>query len=249
MVKLLLLKCNGVVIKTQDYKENDKLVWIFTEELGKITAIAKGAKRSKSKFLASTLPLCYGEYLLFKGKSLFNLQEGKINKSFQGLLDNLDKLTYSTYICELIDIALLEGESNKLLFKEFVTTLYLLNTDAIEYETLIRSFELKLLKATGYGLELDYCTSCKKKINVTNYISLTSFGGICEECNNEHGAYISKGAYNALKFLSKTPSDKIYKLNLSKDIKKEIEKISTFVVSSNYARKPKSLEMLNYIKE
>lgn len=246
---LSLFKCNGVVIKTQDYKENDKLVWLFTEELGKITAIAKGAKRSKSKFLASTLPLCYGEYLVFKGKSLFNLQEGKINKSFQGLLNNLDKLTYSSYICELIDIALLEGESNKLLFKEFVTTLYLLNSDAIEYEILIRSFELKLLKATGYGLDLDYCTSCKKKINATNYISLTSFGGICEECNNEHGVYISKGAYNALKFLSNTPSDKIYKLNLSKDIKNEIEKISTFIVSSNYARKPKSLEMLNYIKE
>ena len=249
MVKLSLFKCNAVVIKTQDFKENDKLVWLFTEEYGKITAIAKGAKRSKSKFLSITLPLCYGEYLVFKGKSLFNLQEGKIRNSFQGLLNNLDKLTYSSYICELIDIALLEGEKNKSLFKEFVTTLYLLNTDAIEYELLIRSFELKLLKATGYGLDLDYCTSCKKKINVANYISLTSFGGICEECNNEHGIYISKGAYNAIKFLFNTPSDKIYKLNLSKEIKKEIEKIDTYIISSNYARKPKSLEMLNYIKE
>lgn len=249
MVKLSLFKCNAVVIKTQDYKENDKLVWLYTDELGKITAVARGAKRSKSKLLASTLPFCYGEYLVFKGKSLFNLQEGKINKSFQGLLNNLDKLTYSSYICELIDIALLEGESNKLLFREFVITLYLLNTDAIDYELLIRSFELKLLKATGYGLDLDYCTSCKKKINVTNYISLTSFGGICEDCHNEHGTYISKGAYNAIKFLFNTPSDKIYKLNLSKEIKKEIEKISTFIISSNYTRKPKSLEMLNYIKE
>jgi len=249
MVKLSLFKCNGVVIKTQDYKENDKLVWLFTEELGKITAIARGAKRSKSKFLSITLPLCYGEYLVFKGKSLFNLQEGKINNSFQALLNNLDKLTYSSYIWELIDIALLEGEKNKLLFKEFVTTLYLLNTDAIEYELLIRSFELKLLKATGYGLDLDYCTFCKKKINVSNYISLTSFGGICEECTKENGTFISKGAYNAIKFLFKTPSDKIYKLNLSKEIKKEIEKIATYIISSNYARKPRSLEMLNYIKE
>ena len=48
----------------------------------------------------------------FKGKNLYNLQEGKIINSFQGLLDNLDKLTYSSYICELIDICAEEGEVN-----------------------------------------------------------------------------------------------------------------------------------------
>ncbi|WP_143314680.1 DNA repair protein RecO [Clostridium sp. HBUAS56017] len=249
MVLLSLFKCKGVIIKTQDYKENDKLVWMYTDTLGKITIIAKGAKKSKSKHLAATLPLCYGEYLVFKGKSLYNLQEGKIINSFQGLLDNLDKLTYSSYICELIDIALLEGESSGWLFKEFITILYLLNTDAIDYEMLIRCFELKLLKATGYGLTLDYCTICKKKISSTNYISLSYYGGVCDACNKEHGLFISKGAYNALRFLLNTPSDKIYKLNLSNDIKKEIEKVTTLIISSNYSKKPKSLEMLNYLKE
>ena len=187
--------------------------------------------------------------MLFKGKSLFNIQEGKIVNSFQGLLENLDKLTYSSYICELIDIALIEGEKNPWLFREFVTTLYLLNTDAIDYELLVRSFELKLLKATGYGLILDYCTSCKKRMSVGDFISLSSFGGICNECRKEYGIHISRGAYNALKFLTNTPSDKIYRLNLTKEIKKEIEKVTFSIISSSYSKKPKSLEMLNYIKE
>ena len=249
MIILSLLKCNGVVIKTQDYRENDKLVWLYTDNLGKITMIAKGAKKSKSKLFASTIPLCYGEYLLFKGKSLFVLQEGKINNSFQGLLDNLDKLTYSSYICELIDIALVEGEKNIQVFKEFLTTLYLLNTDALDYELLIRYFELKLLKATGYGLNLDNCVCCGKKINVSNYIDVSNFGGICESCIRENGMYLSKGAYNSLKFLINTSPDKIYRLKISNDIKKEIEKITFYIISHNYAKKPKSLEMLNYLKE
>ena len=249
MIILSLFKCNGVVIKTQDYRENDKLVWLYTDNLGKITMIAKGAKKSKSKLFASTIPLCYGEYLLFKGKSLFVLQEGKINNSFQGLLDNLDKLTYSSYICELIDIALVEGEKNIQVFKEFLTTLYLLNTDALDYELLIRYFELKLLKATGYGLNLDTCVCCGKKINVSNYIDVSNFGGICESCIRENGMYLSKGAYNSLKFLINTSPDKIYRLKISNDIKKEIEKITFYIISHNYAKKPKSLEMLNYLKE
>ena len=93
-----LFTTRAVVIKTQDFKENDKLVWFYTKNMGKITAVVRGAKKSKSKFLSLTLPLCYGEYLMYKGKNLYTLQEGRILNSFQGLLDNLDKLTYSSYL-------------------------------------------------------------------------------------------------------------------------------------------------------
>jgi DNA repair protein RecO (recombination protein O) len=249
MLFLALHKINGVVIKTKEFKENDKLVWLYTDNLGKITTIAKGAKKSKSRLFSLTLPLCYGEYVLFKGKNLYNLQEGKIINSLQGLLENLDKLTYSSYLCELIDICVEEGEVNKSLFKDFITCLYLLNTDALNYEILLRSFELKILKATGYGLDLENCVVCNKKILVSSYISLSQYGGICENCEKQHGIYISKPAYNSIKFLIKTPMDKLYRININDDVKREINKVTSYIISSNYSRKPKSLEMLNYIKE
>ncbi|NOW07894.1 DNA repair protein RecO [Clostridium beijerinckii] len=249
MVNLSIVETKAVIIKTQDFKENDKLVWFYTEKLGKITAIVRGAKKSKSKFLALTLPLCYGEYMVYKGKSLYTLQEGKIIQSFQGLLNNLHKLTYSSYLCELIDIACADNEINMELFKTLITTLYLLNTDALDYELLIRAFELKLLKTTGYNLTLNNCSICRKKISSSNYISLSHYGGICDECPKEHGVFISKGAYNALRFLMNMDIDKLYRLNLNHEIKSEIEKVITFLVSNSYAKKPKSLEMLKFIKE
>ena len=136
---MALVKTKGVIIKVQDYKENDKLLWMYTEELGKVTCIAKGAKRSKSQLLSVTLPLCFGEYLLFKGKNLYNLQEGKIINSFQGLLNNLEKLTYSSYLCELIDICVESDETNATLFKEFMVCLYLLNTDVDDQSSLLNN--------------------------------------------------------------------------------------------------------------
>ncbi|ABR33030.1 DNA repair protein RecO [Clostridium beijerinckii] len=249
MVDLSIVETKAVIIKTQDFKENDKLVWFYTEKLGKITAIVRGAKKSKSKFLALTLPLCYGEYMVYKGKSLYTLQEGKIIQSFQGLLNDLHKLTYSSYLCELIDIACTDNEINMELFKTLITTLYLLNTDALDYELLIRAFELRLLKTTGYNLTLNNCSVCRKKISSSNYISLSHYGGICDECPKEHGVFISKGAYNALRFLMNMDIDKLYRLNLNNEIKSEIEKVITFLVSNSYAKKPKSLEMLKFIKE
>jgi DNA repair protein RecO (recombination protein O) len=249
MINLSIIETKAVIIKTQDFKENDKLVWLYTEKLGKITAVVRGAKKSKSKFLALTLPLCYGEYMVYKGKNLYTLQEGKIINSFQSLLNNLYKLTYSSYLCELVDIACADNEINIELFKNLITTLYLLNTDALDYELLIRSFELKLLRSTGYNLTLDNCSICKKKISSSNYISLAYYGGVCNECPKEHGLFISKGTYNALRFLMNMNMDKLYRLNLNNEIKSEIEKVITFLISNSYAKKPKSLDMLEFIKE
>lgn len=244
-----LNKSFAIVIKTIDYKENDKIVWLFSEKLGKISCIVRGAKKSKNRFLSLTLPLCFGEYLFFKGRNMYNMQEGRIVNSFQGLLDNLDKLTYSTYLCELIDIALEEYEPNEVLFRDFVTCLYLLSTDALDYELLVRSFELRLLRSTGYGINLNQCSLCKGKVNTSNYISLSDFGGVCNECPKVHGIYVSRGTYNTLRFIINTPMDKLYRLNVTKDIKDELAKVTTTIISNNYSRRPKSLEMLNYIKE
>lgn len=185
--------------------------------------------------------------MLFKGRNLYTLNEGRVIKSFGGLLSNLEKLTYSTYICELIDIATEENEKNAELYRYFLTCIYLLETDAIDYENLIRSFELKMLKATGYGLNLDNCVICKKQIKTSDYMHMSYFGGICSECEKTNGIKISKAAYNAIKFLNNTSMDKVYRLSLSQEIKEEVEKINTMIISSIYARKPKSLEMLKYI--
>ncbi|MBW6408500.1 DNA repair protein RecO [Clostridium weizhouense] len=249
MIFLALFESKAVIIKSQDFKENDKLVWLYTEELGKITAIAKGAKRSRSKLLSITLPLCYGEYMLYKGKNLYTIQEGKIINSFQGLLENLDKLTYSSYLCELIDICSQDEEKNKQLFIDLVMTLYLLDTNALDYQLLIRAFELKVLRNTGYALNLDSCTICKRKINASNYISLSNYGGVCSECPKEYGLYISKAAYNSLRFLLNMRVDKIYRLNLTDQIKEEIEKVTNHLICNNYSKRPKSLELLKFIKE
>ena len=195
------------------------------------------------------MPLCYGDYLVFKGKNLYSLSEGKSRNSFQSLLDNLEKLTYASYICELIDICLEDNEKNLYLYKEFITCLYLLNTDAIDYEVLIRAFELKVLKATGYGLNFSSCVICREKITSSNYIDLAYFGGVCEECKKERGLYIDKATFASLRFLNNTTLDKVYKLHLRDDTKNEIYKITHYIISSVYSRRPKSLEMLNFIKE
>ena len=61
-------KCEGIVLRTTDYGETNKIITLFTREWGKIGVMAKGAKKPKSRLAAITQPLTYGYYLVQKGK-------------------------------------------------------------------------------------------------------------------------------------------------------------------------------------
>lgn len=234
-------------MKTQDIKESDKLVWLFTEKLGKVSTIAKGAKKSRSKLFSTTLQFCYGDYVVYKGKSLYVINESNLIDSFQDVLNDLDTLTYGSYFCELIDIAMHEEESNRDLFRHFVTAFYLIRNNAVDIETLARAFEIKVLLATGYGFNFDSCSICRKKITSSNYISAQYSGGVCNQCEKINGININYATYNALKYLSKIPLENVYRVALSKETKEELNKVLSLFISQNYFRKPKSLEMLNYL--
>jgi len=223
-------------------------VWLYSEKLGKISAVARGAKRSKSKFLASTLPFCFGDYVVYKGRSLYNMSEGMIINSFQELMGDLDSLTYGSYLCELIDIAVQEEESNRDLFKVFVSCFYLMSKKVVDLEVMARTFEVKLLEATGYRLNLGYCCQCKKEISTSNYISFQYGGGVCKECERVNGMYVSYATYNILKFLVKVSIDKIYRITMKKEEKEELYKVLSVFIAQNYTRKPKSLDFYAFLK-
>jgi DNA repair protein RecO (recombination protein O) len=224
------------------------LIWLFTEKLGKVSAIAKGAKKGNSKFMAVTQTFCYADYVIYKGKSLFSLNEGQVIDSFQDLLGDLQTLTYSSYVCELLDISLPEGESNRELFKEVITIFYLIKNGVGDIESLIRAFELKLLNATGYRMNMEYCCRCRKKIKKSNYLDMQYFAPVCDECDKSNCIKISSSTYNIIGFLNKLPLEKVHRVVLNEQVKKELYKILSNIISVIYLRRPKSLDMFNYLK-
>lgn len=179
---------------------------------------------------------------------MYTLNEGTIIDSFQGVLSDFDTISYASYLCELIDISMAEEESNRELFKELITAFYLIKNKACDLETLARVFEMKILKATGYGLDLNKCSICKEPINSSNYISVQYLGGICNKCQKLNGMMISPAAYNIIKYLNNLTLEKSYRVTIPSSLKQQIEKLLENIIAQRYLRKPKSLETLNFIK-
>jgi DNA repair protein RecO (recombination protein O) len=179
---------------------------------------------------------------------MYTLNEGELIDSFQSLLNDLESLSYASYICELIDIAVVEDESNRHLFKDFITVLYLMQKNAMDYEVLARAFEVKLIAASGYSFGLDNCSICRKRISTSDYFNFDYLGGICGECSKTGGVKVSYSTYNALRYLTKTPIENVYRLSLTQENKQELNRVLSYIIVNNFGRKPNSLETLNFLK-
>lgn len=212
------IKVKGVILKTMDYKEKDKLMWVFTEEFGKISVLCKGVRSQKSRFQSLVRPMLFGDFLLYKGKSLYSLNEGNIINSFSKLSTTLEHLTYGSYYAELVDIVSIDGEPQSLVYRNLVTALYLLESDAIDMETLTLAYEVKLIALTGFNVGKE----------------MVPFE-------------VSQGAMKTAEFLQKTEFTKIHVLKVDEKIKKELQAVTSYIIKESYQRRPKSLDMLKYM--
>ena len=112
-----LITVLGIVIKSEPVKEFDRRLVLLTRERGKITVFARGARRQNNRFLATTTPFCFGEFVLFPGSSAYSLSDANITCYFEEIRDDFEKMLYGMYFLELADYYTRE---NKEAFRKIV---------------------------------------------------------------------------------------------------------------------------------
>lgn len=99
----MLNKWEGIVLKSMPYGESNKIVTLYTREAGKMTAMARGAKKPASRLSAVTQTFTYGYYLLRTGRGMGTLEQGEPIDSMRHIREDLEATAYASYIVELID--------------------------------------------------------------------------------------------------------------------------------------------------
>ncbi len=245
-----LLKAQGIVIKMVNLGEADKIITLFTDSMGKIEAVAHGARKPKSKLLSSTQIFCYGEYVLYKGKSLYTISQAEIIQSFQELLNDLYTLTYGSYVVELIGVLTQNNEPNIELFALLLKCMYLMTDRNIDIELLIRAFELKSMSISGYMPNLYGCSCCKDKNAKPYGFSSQSGGLVCKKCFDSDGSAIKldPSTIGLMRYILKLDIEKVGMIKASKNNKYEMKKISKDYIKYYLDKEFKSLEFLDDIK-
>ena len=178
----------AIVLRSRPYGESDKIVCLLTESHGKITGIAKGAKRSRKRFANSLEPFSFVS-LRFQDRhhgGLVFILAADLIFAFKSLGSSLEKIILASYLVEITDGLTVDRDENSKIFHHLKNGLLLLNGDVIAPSELLVSFELELLRLAGYRPALDSCKRCSLN-HLDNSLIRWHFspadGGIlCERC-------------------------------------------------------------------
>lgn len=176
------------MLRTRSFGESDKIVSFLTENHGKLTGIAKGAKRSRKRFVNSLEPFSLVN-LRFQDRAHSDLAfilASDLLLGFKHLLTSLEKISCASYLVEITDGLIGDREENRLVFRHLKDGLIYLEEQAMSL-AFITSFELKLLKLAGYQPLLDRCRRCGKEYRdqcaADWHFSPRDGGILCELCS------------------------------------------------------------------
>lgn len=223
----MLIKTSGIVLKNSKFNESDSLLVIFTRKIGKISAVAKGARNPKSVLLSGVQPFCYSDFVLYKGKSLYTISQCDVKESFYKLREDLDRLTYASYLLELVGAEISEGHTNNRLFNLLGKTLFIMTSPDVELNTILRAFELKFLYYSGYTPHLNSCVNCSGNQETGWKFSPKEGGILCSNCHTIDYKAIKMSDYTLklAKYLLAKDMNEIKKLKISDFLNKELGKV------------------------
>ena len=221
------VKTQAVVIRRARLKEADRVITLFTRDLGKVAAVAKGVRKGKSKLAGHLETLTYTDVTLACGKGMDTIAGSQTLSPYLAVRNSLERTAYALYFAELVYHFAPEGQPHPTLFELLTNTLESLGGTS-NPELLARYFELNLLKELGYWPELRRCLGCRSELQaVTNYFAPASGGVLCTDCAAAvPAAYpVSVSGLKVMRFMLENNYENASRLKVDPALNREIASI------------------------
>lgn len=217
----------AIVLDCRDHGESDVIVTFFCQHHGRLTGIAKGAKRSKKRFV-NKLEIFSSLSILHttpQNNRLAFIAEADLLDGFLNLRSNLSCYSAASIIREFTLLATKEVEGDEELYPLLIWAFNSLNSGHIPRSTLI-AFLIRFFAIIGYSPRLDACLGCGKEIQTKEtYTFHTTTGGIrCSRCRQndpDNRLSLSQGTLRSLITALNQPLDRLQRLQLSVNSQRE----------------------------
>ncbi len=176
------VRVEAIVLKHSDFGEADRLLTLYTREEGKIKAIAKGARKTRSRKAGHVEPFSQVRLQLARGKNFFVVSQAEAINTHAILAEDLERLGYASYVVELLERFSVDEDQNRALYRLLRDTLSRLEDEA-QVQIAIRYYEIHLLDELGFRPELQECLKCGQDIRPEDQFFSTQQGGVlCPNC-------------------------------------------------------------------
>jgi DNA repair protein RecO (recombination protein O) len=213
MTKPRTYKTQAIVTKKTKLGEADRILTLYSLDMGKIQGVAKAVRRPDSRLSGHLELLTYSEISLVSGKNIDTIIGSQTINTFLPVRNNLEKLSFALYMIDLVNSFTSEETADPHLFNLLLNSLEEL-TKSKDCYLLLRYFELKILKNVGYRPELDKCVLCRRPAGDNGVTFSPSAGGvICPSCLFMRQHYGYKLTPNGLRLLRRIQATEWPELN------------------------------------
>lgn len=222
------LRVDAVVLRHSDYGEADRLLTLYTRQLGKSRAIVKGARKVTSRKAGHLEPFTHVNLQLARGRDLFIISQADTIETYVPLRDDLMLTGHASYAVELLDRLTYEDETeNPSIFRLLVDTLSRLSSRHDAW-LVIRYYEMRLLDYLGFRPQLFECANCGRQILPEDqFFSYAAGGVICRNCGLglPNLTSVSVGSLRYLRHFQRSSYAEAVRARPGPDVQKETESL------------------------
>ncbi len=247
-------KSEAIVLFSLDYGESDVILTLFTPEFGKIKGIAKGARRSRRRFVGTLEPPSHISMNFFcSGKSdLVRVDDAKLLDGFNSLKADIETVSYGSYFLELVNEMTGEGQVGVEIYSTLLRFLKLLDAEKC-HDLVARSFEIRFLDDIGLLPHLSGCVICRETPEgAKNFFSSAKGGLVCSTCAGTTGARglipLSMGTAAFLQAARRFDAMKLDRLVPSRELLDESDRILDDFIRFQTGREFKTRKFMESLK-
>ena len=212
-----VLITDALVLRRADYADYDRMVTLLTPEHGRLDAVARGCRRSKSPLVNATEPVISGEVKLVRRGERYYSEQCQVREGFYELRTDYERLVHGAYWLRLLDAGVPRDVPAREIFLLALKALAHLNYAAeLPAAMLTLAFEAHFMALSGYPPRVDACVICSRPIAGEARFDARLGGAVCLSCPS-HAPRISLGARRILYKLPRTRFENAPKLVESPD--------------------------------
>lgn len=245
---MTIQKSEALVLKTNKFRDTSLITTFFTADFGKIKALSKGVRKERSSVIAHYEPFSHVEITFYeKTKSdIHFLSECSLVYFFPKIRSDFEKISWASYLVELVDVVLPLEESNQRLFRLLLDILHKMEEESPS--RLVAIFEIKALLQSGSYPSLDSCLRCGRK-DVDGHLSFLEGGLFCEGCWNRssESMFISRDLIHTVRFLAESEFTKSLEWKILKESEEEIHRLAFRWIRYRYEKNMAAVRFLRNV--
>jgi len=219
----------ALVIGSMRFKEADRIVTLYTRERGRLSGIARGVRRTKSKVGGRLEPFTLSQVSLYSGRNLYTVVGAETLRTFQAVRDELFRMEEGARLMSATRHLFPSEERNTPAFNLLVRGVAKLAeaSDAAEAAKVVLATRLKLLAVMGYAPDLGRCARCGGDAPPFGF-SAGLGGVVCESCASEGGTacfLLSSGALATMRLLLESPLAELTRMDVDDRALIEVEQV------------------------